>query len=115
MSEYAGFEYPEANYLAKERVLRIKFRPIGERALVKVEARKEKTPSGIVLPETAKDKPQTARIIVVGDIENGGVGEGDLVVFAQYAGTEIKLGEEEYLILDSDDLCSALSKSERLG
>ena len=44
----------------------MKFRPIGERALVKVEAREEKAPSGIVLPETAKDKPQTARIIVVG-------------------------------------------------
>lgn len=76
-------EIPAREYrFAGERVLRMKFRPIGERALVKVEAREEKTPSGIVLPETAKDKPQTARIIAVGDIENGGVGEGDLVVFS---------------------------------
>ncbi len=80
----------------------MKFRPIGERALVKVEAQEEKTSSGIVLPETAKDKPQTARIVAVGDMES--VGEGNLVVFARYSGTEIKLDGEDYLILDSEDL-----------
>ncbi len=82
----------------------MKFKPIGERALVKVEAREEKTASGIVLPETAKDKPQTARVVAVGDMENGSVGEGDLVVFARFAGTEIKLDEQEHLILDAEDL-----------
>lgn len=82
----------------------MKFKPIGERALVKVEAREEKTASGIVLPETAKDKPQTARVVAVGDMENGSVGEGDLVVFARFAGAEIKLGEQEHLILDAEDL-----------
>ena len=69
MAEYEGSEYTEANYLAGVGIWRMKFRPTGERALVKVEAREEKTPSGIVLPETAKDKPQTARSIAVGDIE----------------------------------------------
>lgn len=84
--------------------MEMKFKPIGERALVKIEAQEEKTASGIVLPETAKDKPQMARIIALGDMENGSLGEGDLVVFARYAGTEIKLDEEDYLILDSEDL-----------
>ncbi len=82
----------------------MKFRPIGERALVKIEEAEEKTSSGIMLPETAKDKPQTARVVAVGDLEDGNVGEGDLVVFAKYSGTEIKLNEESYLVLDSDDL-----------
>ncbi len=82
----------------------MKFRPIGERALVKIEEAEEKTLSGIVLPETAKNKPQTARVVAVGDLEDGSVGEGDLVVFAKYSGTEIKLDEESYLVLDSDDL-----------
>jgi chaperonin GroES len=82
----------------------VKLRPIGERALVEIEAREEKTASGIVLPETAKDKPQTARVVAVGDMENGSVGEGDLVVFARFAGAEIKQGEQEHLILDAEDL-----------
>lgn len=81
----------------------MKFKPVGERALVKIEAREEKTESGIFLPETVKDKPQTARV-AAGEMGNGSVGEGDLVVFARYAGTEIKLDEHEYLILDAEDL-----------
>ncbi len=86
----------------------MKFRPIGERALVKPEEQEDKTASGIVLPETAKDKPQTARVVAVGELEDIKVAEGDLVVFARYAGTEIKLEGEDYLILDSDDLLGIL-------
>ncbi len=82
----------------------MRFRPIGERALVKLEEQEEKTASGIVLPETAKEKPRTARVVAVGDLENGSLSEGDLVVFAKYSGTGIKLDDEDYLILDSDDL-----------
>lgn len=82
----------------------MKFRPVGERALVKVEEREEKTVSGIVLPDTARDKPQTARVVAVGDFEDGGVKEGDLVVFARFAGTEMKLDGEDYLVLDAEAL-----------
>ncbi len=82
----------------------MKLRPIGDRALVKPVEQEEKTASGIVLPETAKDRPQTARIIAVGDFEDGKVNEGDLVVFAKYSGTGITLDDEDYLILDADDL-----------
>ena len=82
----------------------MKLRPIGERALVKPVEQEEKTASGIVLPETAKDKPQTARIIAIGDLEDGEVSEGDVVVFAKYSGTQITLDGEDYLILDADDL-----------
>jgi chaperonin GroES len=82
----------------------VKFKPIGERALVKPVEQEEKTASGIVLPETAKEKPQTAKIKAIGDLEDGKVNEDDLVVFARYSGTEITLDNEDFLILDTDDL-----------
>ena len=83
----------------------MKFKPIGERALVKPVEQEEKTASGIVLPETAKEeKPQTAKIKAIGDLEDGKVNEDDLVVFARYSGTEITLDNEDFLILDTDDL-----------
>jgi chaperonin GroES len=83
----------------------VKFKPLGERALVKVVEREETTPSGIVLPDTAKQKPQTAEVVAVGQFENGAkVNEGDVIVFAKYSGTEITLDGEDYMILDSDDI-----------
>ncbi len=82
----------------------MKLKPIGERALVKPVEQEEKTASGIVLPETAKEKPQTAKIKAIGDLEDGKVNEDDLVVFARYSGTEITLDNEDFLILDTDDL-----------
>jgi chaperonin GroES len=83
----------------------VKFKPLGERALVKVVEREETTPSGIVLPDTAKQKPQTAEVVAVGQFENGvKVDEGDVIVFAKYSGTEITLDGEDYMILDSDDI-----------
>ncbi len=83
----------------------MKFKPLGERALVKVVEREETTPSGIVLPDTAKQKPQTAEVVAVGQFEDGvKVNEGDVIVFAKYSGTEITLDGEDYMILDSDDI-----------
>jgi chaperonin GroES len=83
----------------------MKFKPLGERALVRIVEREEKTASGIVLPDTAKEKPQTAEVVAVGEFENGkGVSEGDVVVFAKYSGTEISLEGEDYMILDGDDI-----------
>ena len=87
----------------------MKFRPIGERTLVKPVEREKKTGSGIVLPETAKDQPQTAEVVAVGNSQSGGVSEGNLVIFARYSGTKIKL-DEEYLILDSDDLLGVIEE-----
>ena len=82
----------------------MKFKPLGERALVKVVEREETTASGIVLPDTAKEKPQTAEVIAVGDADEVEVSEGDVVVFAKYSGTEITLDGEDYMILDADDI-----------
>ncbi len=90
----------------------MKFKPLGARALVQLFEREEKTSSGIVLPDTAKNKPQTAEIISVGEGKlddkgqrvSVGVNEGDIIVFAKYSGTEIKLDGEDYMILDADDI-----------
>jgi chaperonin GroES len=90
----------------------MKFKPLGSRALVKVVEREEKTASGIVLPDTAKDKPQTAQIVAVGEgkLDDSGnrvaldASEGDVIVFAKYSGTEISLDGEDYMILDADDI-----------
>ena len=83
----------------------MKFKPLGDRALVKLVEREETTPSGIVLPDTAKEKPQTAQVVAVGEFENGvRVSEGDIIVFAKYSGTEISLNGEDYMVLDADDI-----------
>jgi chaperonin GroES len=82
----------------------MKFKPLGERALVRVVEREEKTASGIVLPDTAKEKPQTAEVVAVGEDDDVKVSEGDVIVFAKYSGTEISLDGEDYMILDADDI-----------
>lgn len=88
----------------------MKLKPIGERALVKPVEREEKTESGIVLPETARDQPQTAEVIAVGDSNGIGVSEGDVVVFAKFSGTSIKLGEEDHLLLEYEDLLGIVER-----
>ena len=82
----------------------MKFKPLGDRALVQLVEREETTPSGIVLPDTAKEKPQTARIVAVGEGEDIKVSEGDVIVFAKYSGMEVKLDGEEHRIVDAEDI-----------
>ena len=88
----------------------MRFKPLGERALVKVVEREETTASGIVLPDTAKEKPQTAEVIAVGGADEVEVSEGDVVVFAKYSGTEITLDGEDYMILDADDILGVVEE-----
>lgn len=87
-------------------------RPLGDRVVVKPLAQEEKTKSGIVLPDTAKEKPQQGEIIAVGSgkvLENGQripleVKVGDKVIYSKYAGTEIKIEGQEVLILSERDI-----------
>ena len=86
--------------------------PLGDRLIVEVLEEEEQTASGIVLPDTAKEKPQRGRVLAVGpgsrDEDGNFVGmevaEGDEIVFSKYGGTEIKLGNDEYLILRESDV-----------
>ncbi|NQS89565.1 co-chaperone GroES [Patescibacteria group bacterium] len=83
-------------------------KPLGERIIVKPLKQKEKTEGGIFLPETAsKEKPQRGNVIAVGP-DFKGVKKGDKVLFAKYAGTEIKIEDEEYLVLGEDDVLAII-------
>ncbi|MGI6405647.1 MAG: co-chaperone GroES [Syntrophaceticus sp.] len=87
-------------------------KPLGERILLKVVEAEEKTEGGIVLPDSAKKKPQQGEVVAVGSGKVTDKGEklplevkkGDKVVFSQYSGTEVKDGEEEFLILYERDI-----------
>jgi chaperonin GroES len=89
-----------------------KISPLGDRVLVKPLEREEVTSSGIVLPDTAKEKPQEGTVVAVGSgrvLEDGTkvameVKAGDKVLYGKYAGTEIKIGDEEHLILSERDI-----------
>ena len=91
-------------------------KPLGDRVVVKRIEEEPKTKGGIVLPDTAKEKPQKGKVIAVGTgrvLENGQrvpleVKEGDIVVFAKYGGTEIEIDGEEYVILSERDLRAVL-------
>jgi chaperonin GroES len=93
-----------------------KIRPVGDRVVVRPAAREEVTRSGIVIPDTAKEKPQEGTIIAVGSgrlLDNGKrtpmeVHEGDRVLFAKYGGTEFKQDNEEYLVLRESDVLAII-------
>jgi chaperonin GroES len=93
-----------------------KIRPVGDRVVVKPSAKEEITKSGIVIPDTAKEKPQEGTVIAVGSgrlLDNGDrapidVREGDRILFAKYGGTEFKLDGEEYLVLKENDILAII-------
>ena len=80
------------------------FKPLGDRALLKMVEREKQTASGIVLPDTAKEKPQTAEVFAVGTSEEIKVSVGDIVVLRKYRGTEIKLDGEDRVIVKAEDI-----------
>ena len=92
--------------------------PLGDRVVVRPSAREEVTRSGIVLPDTAKEKPQRGEIVAVGQGRLNDKGErvpmdvkkGDSVLFAKYAGTEFKLDDDELLILSEKDILAVVAE-----
>jgi len=90
----------------------VKLKPLGDRVVVRPIEKEEMTKSGLVLPDTAKEKPQEGEVVAVGPGKLGEDGkrlpmevkEGDKVLFAKYAGTEVKLDDQEYLILRDTDV-----------
>jgi chaperonin GroES len=91
-------------------------KPLGDRVIVEVLEEEETTTSGIVLPDTAKEKPQRGRVLAVGPgrYEDGklvplDVQDGDEVIFSKYGGTEVKVAGEEYLILRESDILAKVA------
>lgn len=94
----------------------MKFRPLGDRILVKTEEQKEKKVGGIIIPDTAKEKPQEGTVVAAG---NGRIGKdgkvipmeikvGDKVLYGKYSGTEVKIDNIDYLIMSQDDVLGIL-------
>jgi chaperonin GroES len=91
-------------------------RPLGDRIIIELVESEEKTASGIVLPDTAKEKPQEGKVVAVGTgrvLDNGErvaleVSEGDRIIFSKYAGTEVKYQGTEYLILRESDILAVI-------
>ncbi|MGI6358931.1 MAG: co-chaperone GroES [Bacillota bacterium] len=94
----------------------MKLQPLADRLVVKALAQEEKTKSGIVLPDTAKEKPQEGEVLAVGPgkvMDNGSrmpmeVKVGDKVIYSKYGGTEVKVDGQEYLILKESDVLAIL-------
>ena len=90
----------------------MKFRPLHDRVLIEVLDSEEKTSGGIIIPDTAKEKPQEGKVVAVGPgklAEDGTripmeVSVGDKVVYSKYGGTEYKVGDIEYLVLRDEDV-----------
>jgi chaperonin GroES len=94
----------------------MKFRPLHDRVIVKRVVEEEKTKGGIIIPDTAKEKPVEGKVVAVGNgkrLEDGTVAAlsvkaGDRVLFAKYGGTEVKIDGEEHLILREEDILGVL-------
>jgi chaperonin GroES len=95
-----------------------KVRPLHDRLLVKRVEEKETVKGGIIIPDTAKEKPQEGEVIAVGNgkiLDNGtkvplDVKAGDKILFGKYSGTDIKIDNEEYLILREDEVLAVIGK-----
>ena len=96
---------------------KVNIKPLEDRIVVTVLESEQTTASGIVIPDTAKEKPQEGTVLAVGPgrFENGqrlplDIKEGDTVIFSKYGGTEVKYGADEYLILSARDVLAVVEK-----
>lgn len=93
-------------------------KPLGDRIVIQLVESEEKTASGIVLPDTAKEKPQEGKVVAVGTgrvLDNGErvaleVSVGDRIIFSKYAGTEVKYQGTEYLIVRENDILAVIGE-----
>ena len=97
---------------------KVKIKPLEDRVVVQANEAETTTASGLVIPDTAKEKPQEGTVIAVGPgrIDDKGnrvpmdVSEGDTVIYSKYGGTEVKYGGEDYLVLSARDLLAVVVK-----
>jgi len=109
--------------LKKEVVMKVKLQPLADRLVVKPIEKEQRTKSGIVLPDTVKERPQEGEVIAVGPgrlSEDGklipmDIKVGDVVIYAKYGGTEIKIEDEEVIILRESDVLAKKLKAKSRG
>lgn len=95
--------------MAKINVQPLNIQPLGTRVLVRPLEQETKTSSGLYLPESAKEKPQTGEVVAIGDDESIKVKVKDKVLFAKYGGTELKFDGVDYLLLEANDVLARLN------
>jgi len=96
----------------------VSMRPLHDRVLIKQLEEEEKTKGGIIIPDSAKEKPYQGKVVAVGSgrkMDDGSVrplevNEGDVVLFAKYAGTPVKIEGEEYMIMSEDEILAKIGK-----
>lgn len=88
---------------------KINIQPLGTRILIRPLEQETKTTSGLYLPESAKEKPQTGEVIAIGDDESIKLKAKDKVLFAKYSGTEFKFDGTDYLLLEANDVLARLN------
>ena len=91
---------------------KINFKPLADRALVEPEAAEEKTASGIIIPDTAKEKPQRGKVVAVGvgtSDHKMNVKVGDSILYGKYSGTELTISDTDYLIMKESDIFGIIS------
>ncbi len=97
---------------------KLNLKPLGDRLVVEPQEKEERTASGIILPETAKEKPQEGTVLAAGPgrVDDDGkrlpmdVKVGDVVLYAKYAGTEVKINDKKLLILKESDILAIVEK-----
>lgn len=86
----------------------VNLKPVNRKLIVQREEEKEVKKGGIIIPDTAKEKPQKGKVVAVSDVKKDEdpmpVKEGDIILFGKYAGTEINVDDQEYLILNEDEI-----------
>ncbi len=86
----------------------LKIQPLGTRVVIKPLEQESKTSSGLYIPETAKEKPQSGLVMAIGDFEDIKLKVDDRVLFAKYTGTEFKLDGQDYLLMECNDVLARL-------
>jgi len=109
--------------MAEATLTKVKLQPLGDRVLVQPAEQKEVQKSGIIIPDTAKEKPQEGKIVAAGKgkVKDDGkilpmdVKVGDRVLYGKYSGTEIKIDDKDYLIIHQEDILGLLKKKLQEG
>ena len=90
--------------------------PLNENVLLELseEFKETKTASGIIIPDTAQEKPQMAKVVALGNVENPGVGAGDVVIYKKFSGTEVDFEGKKFLFIPYADLLAKIVETESI-
>lgn len=88
--------------------------PINQHVLLEIEAKEEKTASGIIIPDTVKEKPQFAKVLAISGIEDPEISVGDLVFYKSFSGTELEYDGKEYMMMPYADILGRIVETDKI-